>query len=125
VRAAYVFRVTVRLRAREDVTVTPATVEAVVEVDAAEPGEEGWLHFRDSLWHGEVNDQRYARDLAESWVAAPVERVTFSELRLDAAYRTALEDAIEAHPEAFGGDGAREVLHRHLGSSLRVVDEDG
>ncbi|MFA1612370.1 LWR-salt protein [Halobellus rubicundus] len=121
-RAAYVFRVTVRLRARDDVAVTPATVETVAEVEAADPGEEGWLLFRDALWRGEVNDEAHARDLAESWVAAPVERVNFSELRLDEAYRTALADAIESQPEAFGGDGPREVLHRHLGSSLRVID---
>ncbi|MFB6089490.1 MAG: LWR-salt protein [Halobellus sp.] len=122
-RAAYVFRVTVRLRARDDVSVEPGTVETVVEVPAPEPGEEGWLRFRDLLWRGEVNDGAHARDLAESWVAAPVERVSFSELRLDEEYRTALEDAIESHPEAFGGDDPREVLHRHLGSSLRITDE--
>ena len=121
-RGAYVFRVTVRLGGADDVTVTPDAVETVVEVDAAPPGEEGWLRFRDTLWRGDVADERHARELAASWVTAPVVDVSFSELRLDGAYREALRDAIAAHPEAFGGDDPRDVLHRHLGSSLRVLD---
>ncbi|WP_144904158.1 LWR-salt protein [Halobellus captivus] len=120
--AAYVFRVTVRFRPSPGVSVSPETVETVVEVAADPPGEDGWLFFRDALWRGNVGDERYARDLAESWLSVPVEDVQFSELRLDEAYRRALEEAIESMPEAFGGDSARDVLHRHLGSSIRVVE---
>ncbi|SDY39021.1 LWR-salt protein [Halobellus clavatus] len=121
--AAYVFRVTVRLSAASDVTVTPDTVETVVDVEAAPPGDDGWLLFRDALWHGDVADERHARDLAASWVAAPVVDVSFSELRLDEAYRDALRAAIAANPSSFRGDHPQDVLHRHLGSSIRVVDE--
>ena len=121
--AAYVFRVTVRFETPPDVAVSPETVETTVEVAADPPGEGEWLFFRDALWRGEVGDERHARELAESWLSVPVEGVQFSELRLDSAYREALEDAIESTPEPFDGDSARDVLHRHLGSSIRVVDD--
>ncbi|MFD1598173.1 LWR-salt protein [Halobellus rarus] len=121
--AAYVFRVTVRFETAAGVDISPETVEATVEVAADPPGEGEWLFFRDALWRGEVGDERHARELAESWLSVPVADVSFSELRLDSAYREALEDAIESNPEPFDGDSARDVLHRHLGSSIRVVDD--
>jgi len=122
--AAYVFRVTARFDPAPGVTVSPETVEAVVEVAADPPGEGDWLFFRDVLWRGNVGDERHARDLAASWLSLPVDDVHFSELRLDEAYREALEEAIESTPEAFDGDDPRDVLHRHLGSSIRVIDEN-
>ncbi|MFB6250196.1 MAG: LWR-salt protein [Halobellus sp.] len=122
-QAAYVFRAEVRLGADSAVTVTPDTVETVVEVDAAPPGEDGWLLFRDALWRGDVADERHARDLAASWVTAPVVDISFSELHLDEAYRDALQSAIAANPSSFCGDHPQDVLHRHLGSSIHVVDE--
>ena len=121
--AAYVFRVRVRFETPPGVSVSPQTVETTVEVDADPPGEGEWLFFRDTLWRGEVGDERHARELAESWLSVPVEAVRFSELRLDPAYREALEAAIEASPDEFDGDSARDVLHRHLGSSIRVVED--
>ncbi|WP_049984980.1 LWR-salt protein [Halobellus rufus] len=121
--AAYVFRVTVRFGPAPGVTVSPETVETVVEVAADPPGEGEWLFFRDALWRGNVADERHARELAESWLSVPVDDVQFSELRLDPAYREALAEAIESTPAAFDGDDPRDVLHRHLGSSIRVVEE--
>ena len=120
--AAYVFRVEVRFETAPGVSVTPETVETVVEVAADPPGEGEWLFFRDVLWRGAVGDERHARDLAESWLSVPVDRVHFSELRLDQEYREALEEAIASHPDSFDGDSPRDVLHRHLGSSIRVVE---
>ncbi|WP_336024710.1 LWR-salt protein [Halobellus salinisoli] len=121
--AVYVFRVTVRFDPAPGVAVSPKTVETVVEVDADPPGEGEWLFFRDVLWRGNVGDERHARELAASWLSIPVDDVQFAELRLDAAYREALEEAIESTPEAFDGGDPRDVLHRHLGSSIRVVDD--
>jgi hypothetical protein len=122
VDAAYVFRVRVRFETPPEVSVSPETVETTVEVAADPPGEGEWLFFRDALWRGEVGDERHARELAESWLSVPVEDVSFSELRLDPAYREALEEAIESAPGEFDGDSPRDVLHRHLGSSIRVVE---
>ncbi|MGQ4557464.1 LWR-salt protein [Halobellus sp. GM3] len=121
--AAYVFRVTVRLETGAGVSVTPESVETVVEVAADPPGEGEWLLFRDALWRGAVADQRHARELAAAWLSVPIESVQFSELRLDEAYREKLEEAIASNPDAFGGDHPRDVLHRHLGSSIRVAGE--
>ncbi|MFB6102389.1 MAG: LWR-salt protein [Haloplanus sp.] len=117
--AAYVFRVEFRLDA-PTVAVDPETFETVVTKPAAEPGTEGWRFFQDALWRGEVSDEGYLRRLAEDWLSVPVVSVTFSELRADEAYLDALRAAIETESEAFDGDTPREVLHAHLGSSIRV-----
>jgi hypothetical protein len=117
--AAYVFRVTFTLDPTA-VTVAPDTFETVVTRPAAEPGTEGWLFFRDACWHGEVSDEAYLRDRAEEWLSVPVRDVTFSELRTDEAYLDALRDAIADDP-AFD-ESPRDVLHTHLGSSIRVTD---
>ncbi|WP_251342570.1 LWR-salt protein [Haloplanus halophilus] len=117
--AAYVFRVTFRLDPT-DVTADPDTFETVVTSPAADPGTEGWLFFRDALWRGEVSDEGHLRDLAEDWLSVPVTDVTFSELRTDEAYLDALRAAVADDP-AFD-DPPREVLHAHLGSSVRVTD---
>ncbi|MFB6091852.1 MAG: LWR-salt protein [Haloquadratum sp.] len=122
--ATYVFRVEVAFETPSGVRATPDAVETVVEVAADPPGEGEWLFFRDALWRGEVGNERHARGLAEEWLSAPVADVHFSELRLDEAYREALEDAIASTPEPFDCDDPREVLHRHLGSSIRIVDEN-
>lgn len=115
--AAYVFRVTVHLEPT-GVTADPERFETVVTKPAAEPGTEGWLFFRDELWHGEVNDERHLRSLAADWLGVPVASVTFSELRADEAYLDALRDEIAA--SAAFDDPPRAVLHAHLGSSIRV-----
>ncbi|AZH27250.1 hypothetical protein DU502_15320 [Haloplanus aerogenes] len=115
--AAYVFRVTFRLDAPE-VEVDPEQFETVVRKPAVEPGTEGWRFFEAALWRGEVTDAAYLRSLAEDWLSVPVESVTFSELRTDEAYLDALRDAI-AGSGAFE-DTPQEVLHAHLGSSIRV-----
>lgn len=115
--AAYVFRVTVRLDA-QSVGVDPDRFETVVTKPAAEPGSEGWLFFRDALWRGEVSDEAHLRSLAENWLSVPVSDVSFSELRADEAYVDALHAEIEA--AASFDDSPRDVLHAHLGSSIRI-----
>lgn len=118
--ASYVFRVRFRLDPAEGVAVDPETFETVVRVAAPPPGEEGWLFFRDELWRGDVGDEDHLRSLAEGWLSVPVVGVSFSELRTDEASLDALRTAIEDHPDAFDGDSPREVLHKYLGSSIRV-----
>ncbi len=119
----YVFRVTLRLEAaREDVTIEPASAKTTVTctLEAAEPGTEGWLFFRDTLWRGELSDSAYGRELAEEWLGQSVESASFRELRVDEAYLEALKTEIAADLEAFNADSVEEVLSKYLGSSIHV-----
>ncbi|RQG99934.1 LWR-salt protein [Natrarchaeobius oligotrophus] len=121
----YAFRVRVRLEpAGEGVRLEPGSAETAVTLfrEAPEPGTEGWLFFRDTLWRGEVGDQEYARRLAEGWLDLPVESVSFRELRADEAYFEALKAEIADDLAAFNADDVSEVLSKYLGSSIRVVD---
>jgi hypothetical protein len=115
--AAYVFRVEFRLDP-PSVGVDPDRFETVVTKPAVDPGTEGWLFFRDALWRGEVSDEEHLRSLATEWLSVPVVDVSFSELRADEAYVDALRAEIEA--SASFDDPPRDVLHAHLGSSIRV-----
>lgn len=69
----YIFRV--RFRAEpvdSDVTLSPATFETVLSKRAPPSGEDGWLFFREDLWRGEANDERYLRELAEEGLIVEV-----------------------------------------------------
>ncbi|TYT60313.1 LWR-salt protein [Natrialba swarupiae] len=121
----YVFKARVRLEAPQDgISLEPDTAETTVTLvhEAAQPGTEGWLFFRDTLWRGEVGDDAYARELVEEWLEVPVEEVSFRELQADEAYVAALKDAIADDLEAFNAETVSEVLSKYLGSSIRVVD---
>ncbi|QFU82671.1 LWR-salt protein [Natronorubrum aibiense] len=123
--ASYVFRAQVRLEADDPaVTLEPSTAETSVTLRyvAPEPGTEGWLFFRDTLWRGEISDPSYGRQLVEEWLGEPVESVSFSELQVDEAYFKALKAEIAADLEAFNADTVSEVLSKYLGSSIRVTD---
>jgi len=127
--ARYVFRVRVRLEpAQENVSLEPkSSAETTVTLfrGAPEPGTEGWLFFRNTLWRGEVSDEDYARRLAAEWLGVPertVESVDFRELQADEDYLEALKSEIEADLEAFNADDVSEVLSKYLGSSVRVTD---
>jgi hypothetical protein len=134
VDAEYVFRATFRLEpADPDVSVDPGRFETVLRKRAADPGEDGWLFFRDNLWRGEVNDEAYLRERIEELLTGRspggerengrgivVERVSFGELVTDEAYLSALREAIAADLGAFRADDVEEVLHKYLGSSVRV-----
>ncbi|MFB6171030.1 MAG: LWR-salt protein [Haloarculaceae archaeon] len=121
--AHYVFRVRFRLAPRaRGVTVEPASFETVLRRRADPPGEDGWLFFRDNLWRGEVNDPAHLRDLLEETLSVTIESVTFSELQTDAAYLSALRDAVAADLDQFRADDVPAVLSKYLGSSVRVRD---
>ena len=125
--ARYVFRVELRLEADEPgVRLEPSTAGTTVTVarEAPEPGREGWLFFRDTLWRGEVSDADYGRRLAEEWLGEPVESVSFRELQVDEAYFTAMKDAIADDLSLFNADDVDEVLSKYLGSSIRVTGDD-
>ncbi|MGQ3411260.1 LWR-salt protein [Natrinema sp. LN54] len=126
--ANYTFRVRLRIEpAQAFVSLEPSSAETTVTLfrDAPEPGTEGWLFFRNTLWRGEVSDEEYARQLAAEWLGVPertVEAVDFRELQTDEAYLEALESEIAADLELFKAESVSEVLSKYLGSSIRVTD---
>ncbi|WP_137289201.1 LWR-salt protein [Natronorubrum halophilum] len=127
-KAQYVFRARLRLESEESsVRLESSSARTTVTVfrEAPEPGREGWLFFRDTLWRGEVGDEAHGRRLAEEWLGESVESVAFRELQVDQEYFAALKEAIAADLEAFNAENVDEVLSKYLGSSIRVTDADG
>jgi hypothetical protein len=123
VDAEYVFRVTFRIEPTDpDVSVDPETFETVLRKRAARPGEPDWRFFRDNLWRGAVNDEEYLRELAGTALGVEVVSVAFSELRTDEAYLSALREAIADDLGSFRAEDVGEVLHKYLGSSVRVEE---
>ncbi|WP_254525185.1 LWR-salt protein [Natrinema caseinilyticum] len=128
--AHYTFRVRVRLEpAREFVSLEPSSAQTTVTLfrDAPQPGTDGWLFFRNTLWRGDVSDQEHARRLAADWLGVPersIEAVDFRELQTDAEYFDALKAEIAADLEPFNADTVSEVLSKYLGSSIRVTDAE-
>lgn len=117
--AAYVFGVRFQLDPA-GVAVDPAEFETVLRVPAPEPGEEGWLFFRNNLWRGNANDESHLRDRFSDRLGVPVTSVSFREFETDEDYREALGAAVEADLDAFNAESVREVLHKYFGSSVRV-----
>ena len=128
--ARYVFRVRVRIEpAHEDVSLEPSSAETTVTLfrKASEPGTDGWLFFRNTLWRGEVGDEDYARRLAAEWLGVPertVRAVEFRELQIDQGYFDALKAEIAADLEPFKADSVSEAVTKYLGSSVRVTERD-
>ncbi|MFC5972439.1 LWR-salt protein [Halomarina salina] len=127
--AAYVFRVRFHLDPAPDVDVSPERFETTMERSAAEPGQSGWLFFRDNLWRGEVNEPSYQREQAEAALGVPVDAVEFRELRTDREYRDALEaaiaDELDSGTATFGNaETVERVVTNYLGSSVHVRPED-
>jgi hypothetical protein len=124
VQAAYVARIRFRFAPDEArVSVEPGTFETTVRWTAPEPESDGWLFFRDHCWHGEFNDPTHARELLADALGVPVEDASFSELRTDEAYLSALRDAVGEQLDLFNADSTSEALSKYLGSSIHVVDE--
>ena len=122
--AAYVFRIRFELDPADPaVSVEPGAFETVLRKRAAPPGEEGWLFFRDNLWRGEANDEAHLRDLTTEALGVEVTSVDFRELRTDEAYLAELREAIAADLDAFRAEDVDEVLHKYLGSSVRIERE--
>ncbi|WP_135821963.1 LWR-salt protein [Halostella litorea] len=121
--ARYVFGVSFRIEpSTPGTTVEPATFETDLYREADAPGREGWLFFRDNLWHGELSDPAHFRDRTEDALGVRVDDVSFSELRTDGAYLDALRDEVGSSLGEFNADTVDEALSKYLGSSIRVVD---
>ena len=121
--AEYVFSVRLDLSpADPELRLDPATVETTLFRTAADPGETGWLFFRDNLWRGEVNDPDHLRESAEDALGLEVRSVEFRELRAEAAYVEALKTEIADSLDLFNADDTAEVLKKYLGSRIHVTD---
>jgi hypothetical protein len=121
--AEYVFSVRVGLSpADPELRLDPGTVETTLFKTAADPGETGWLFFRDNLWRGEVNDPDHLRESAEDALGLEVRSIEFRELRTEAAYLEALRAEIAEGLDLFNADDTAEVLRKYLGSRIHVTD---
>jgi len=123
-RGAYVFRVRFGVDASDRVSLSPSSFETTLRYAAAEPGTEGWLFFRDTLWRGDVNDREHARELVEDELGVPVASVDFRSLRADREYVDALRDAVAEDLDRFNADSVDDALGKYLGSSIDVVSTD-
>ncbi|WP_121820083.1 LWR-salt protein [Halostella salina] len=122
--ARYVFRVAFRLDpSPPGTTVDPATFETTLSREAAPPGDDGWLFFRDNLWRGELSDPEHFRALTEDALGVTVAEVSFSELRTDEAYLDALRDEVGASLDEFNADTVDDALSKYLGSSIHVLPD--
>ncbi|AFK20005.1 hypothetical protein E6P09_00080 [Haloferax mediterranei ATCC 33500] len=120
----YVFRVRFYLETAAGVHTDPREFETVVRVTPPEPGESGWMLFRDALWRGEVNDDVYARQLAESWLDVSVVACEFAELRTDEDALDDLREVIAANLDEFNAESVREVLHKYFGSAIHIKSNE-
>ncbi|PSQ39859.1 hypothetical protein BRD07_08335 [Halobacteriales archaeon QS_9_68_42] len=121
--AEYVFSVRLDISpADPELRLEPTTVETTLFRTAADPGETGWLFFRDNLWRGEVSDPDHLRESAEDALGLEVRSVEFRELRAEAAYVEALKTEIADSLDLFNADDTAEVLKKYLGSRIHVTD---
>ncbi|PSQ41030.1 hypothetical protein BRD14_07220 [Halobacteriales archaeon SW_5_68_122] len=121
--AEYVFSVRLDISPTDpELRLEPTTVETTLFRTAADPGETGWLFFRDNLWRGEVNDPDHLRESAEDALGLEVRSVEFRELRAEAAYVEALKTEIADSLDLFNADDTAEVLKKYLGSRIHVTD---
>ncbi len=116
----YVFAVRFRLDPDRGVRVDPRTFETTLYREADEPGEDGWLFFRDNLWRGEANAPGHLRELTEEALGVPVERVEYRRFETSEAGYEALKTGIAEELGAFNADSVSEVVNKYFGSSLEV-----
>ncbi|EMA15836.1 LWR-salt protein [Haloarcula marismortui] len=119
--ARYVFRVEIGLEpAADGLWTDPDRFETTLCRAADDPGERGWLFFRDTLWRGKLADEPHFRRLVEDELGCPVVSASFSELRTDEAYFDALKSEIADDLSLFNAGSVSEVVTKYLGSSIRV-----
>lgn len=104
-------------------TVEPDRFDVTLNRRADPPGEEGWLFFRDHLWHGELADPDHFRTVTAGALGVPVDSVSFRELQTDEAYVERLRAAVGEHLEEFRADSVERALSKYLGSSILVVPD--
>lgn len=118
--ARYVFAVRFRLEPDEEVRVEPAIFETRLSRRAEPPGEEGWLFFRDHLWHGALNDPEHARNLFAKALGVTVTDAEFRGLHTDEEYLDALREGVGANLDLFNAETVDGALSKYLGSSIQV-----
>lgn len=121
----YVFAVRFRLDPTRGVSVDPDEFETRLSRPAESPGEDGWLFFRDNLWHGEIADDAHVRELASEALGVRVVDVDYRAFEVDRAHLTAFREAVAADLDAFRADDVDEAVNKYLGSSLEVRAGDG
>jgi len=119
--AHYRFAVTFRLRTGE-LRAEPDTFETAVKKPAAEPGTEGWLFFRNTLWHGEISDPGPFKARLGERLGVDVLGADFRAFECTPDERAALKSEIGSHIDDFGADTAEAVVHYHFGSALEVAE---
>jgi len=120
--AAYVFAVRFRLDPDRGVSVEPATFETRLRRPADDPGDSGWLFFRDNLWRGDLADPEGFRDMTADALGVPVDSVAYRALETDREYYDALRETIGDDLAPFRADSVDEVVSKYLGSSVEVTD---
>ena len=124
-KARYVFGVAFRLDPEAvGLRTDPDRFETTMYRRADPPGEDGWLFFRDHLWHGELADADHFRNVTADALGVPVESVAFRELQTDEAYLERLRRAVGENLEAFRAEAVDLAVSKYLGSSIRVVGDD-
>ncbi|WP_336343731.1 LWR-salt protein [Halalkalicoccus ordinarius] len=119
----YVLAVRFRLAPGRGVRVEPARFETTLYRDADEPGEDGWLFFRDNLWRGELNSPDHLRELTEEALGVPVEHVEYRRFETSESGYRELKEAIADDLEQFNADSVDEVVNKYFGSSIDVRPE--
>lgn len=119
----YVFHVRFRPEPNRGFRIEPTTFETTLSKEAARPGEEGWLFFRDSLWRGEANAPGHLRSLAEEALGVPIETVEYRRFETTEEEYAALKEAIAANLDLFNAEAGSEVLNKYFGSSIEVRGE--
>jgi hypothetical protein len=120
--AEYAFAVRFRLDPDYEVRVDPQRFETRLQRVADDPGEPGWLFFRDNLWRGDIGDPDHFRELTEDALGVPIEHVEYRAFETDTEYYDALREEIGAHLDLFKADSTPEVLNKYFASSVEVQD---
>ena len=120
--AAYVFAVRFRLDPGRGLGVDPETFETRLRRPADDPGNSGWLFFRDNLWRGDLADPAGFRELTADALGVPVDSVEYRALETDREHFDALREAIGDDLAIFKADTVDEVVSKYLGSSVEVTD---
>lgn len=118
--ARYVFAVRFRLDPDEGVTTEPTRFETRLSHRADPPGEDGWLFFRDFLWHGALNDPEYARERFGNALGVTVTDAEFRGLHTDETYLDSLREAVAANLDLFNAETVDGALSKYLGSSIQL-----
>jgi hypothetical protein len=118
--AAYVFAVRFRLDPDRGVRVDPETFETRLRRPADDPGNSGWLFFRDNLWRGDLADPESFREMTADALGVPVDSVEYRSLETDREYYDVLRETIGEDLAIFKADSVDEVVSKYLGSSVEI-----